>query len=291
MASLACSDGFGCLPSQPTERTQRGGDSRARATKQPHGGHLGGAAFIVRHSPASGTCLISLTLLAIANSYLVLPLSHTLQRKRRAVGLQPGQGGVGISAAAASTTRQSHPNLLRVPRAAPTRQRHRARERPTLWPKANRERGKSTREKDRGSRQLVATLAAQPAFLCQIPRGAPRTFLALELWVIGQMDASSSVAGAAGRAPNTPPGRFCRAGLCPPWDAGREGDIFGLSPAGLKHSLHLACCGHTQRHPTHPQPVEAAASPASKVSYSLAISEHTQNVCPLKQSRLLSPSH
>lgn len=54
-------------------------------------GLLEGAALIVRHLPASGTCFISLTRLATASSYFVLLLSHTLQRKWRAVGLQPGQ--------------------------------------------------------------------------------------------------------------------------------------------------------------------------------------------------------
>ena len=59
---------------------------------------------------------------------------------------------------------------------------------------------------------------------------------------------------------------FLQSWAVSPWDAGREGDIFGVSPAGLKHSLHLACCGHAQWHPTHPQPAGAAAAPVSEVS-------------------------
>lgn len=64
--------------------------------KQPHGGGLlERAASIVRHWAASGSCFISLMLLAIANRYVALPLSYTLQRKRTAAGLQPGQEGAG----------------------------------------------------------------------------------------------------------------------------------------------------------------------------------------------------
>lgn len=117
--SLACSNGFSCLPSQPTERAWGGGDSRARATEQPDRGLLAGAAFTVRHSPASEICFISLTLHATANSSLVLPLSRISQRKWRAARLQPKQGSrestAGISAAAASAARPSHPVPLLLP--------------------------------------------------------------------------------------------------------------------------------------------------------------------------------
>lgn len=192
-----------------------------------------------------------------------------------------------ISPAAASAIRWSCPALLQVPRATTARQRCRPRKCPSLWPKTNQARGKSSQE--RQGKQPAA--AALPTFLCQIPWGAPQTFCALEPWVTGQTGVSSSAAGAAGSAPSILLGHFCRLGLCPAWDAGREGNAFGLSPVRLKHSLYLACCGHAQRHPMHPQPAGVAALPASEVSCSLVISEHAQTVRPLKQSHTLSPSH
>lgn len=119
------------------------------------------------------------------------------------------------------------------------------------------------------------------------PPGAPQTFWALGLWVTGQPGVYSSAAGAAGSAPSILLGHFCRLGLCPAWDAGREGNTSGLSPVRLKHSLYLARCGHAQWHPMHPQPAGAAALPASEASWSLVVSEHAQTVRPLKRSHTL----
>lgn len=167
MASLACSDGSGCLPSQPTESPQQGTCNQATLWGNfLRRLHCQTFAYIrdPLHFP-DAPCNSKQRLCAS-------PLTH-LAEKMKSSGAAARAGEIellagGISAAAASATHQHHPDLLQVPRAAPARQMCRAQERHSLWPKVKWERGKNTQE-DEGSRQLVTTLVAQPAFLCQIP--------------------------------------------------------------------------------------------------------------------------
>lgn len=193
------------------------------------GGFRGVPAFVVRHLPPSGTCLTSLTLLAIAKSYSVLPLSRTVRGKRRAVGLQAGQGGVGGSQRALlqlqHLPRTSH--ILTCASRIPTHplppgkgaehgnallfgQRQTGKEEKALERRTGEADSRSPRW-----RHSLPFPAKSPGELC-------KPFLALELWATGQMDTSS----AAGRAPNALLGRFCRAGLVPPWGRREGGGTF-----------------------------------------------------------------
>lgn len=76
-------------------------------------------------------------------------------------------------------------------------------------------------------------------------------------------------------------------------DVRREGDVFGLIPAGVKHSPHPAHCRHAPQHPLHPQPGGAAARPPCEFPHPLALQKHTRHICLLKQPLpcALSPRH
>lgn len=78
--------------------------------------------------------------------------------------------------------------------------------------------------------------------------------LALEPWVMGQTDASSSAAGAAERAPNTLTGRFCRSCVLP-----------GIQGVGMGHFW--------------PQPRRPEAQTAPLMLRACSEASHTPRAC------------
>lgn len=131
----------------------------------------------------------------------------------------------------------------------------------------------------RRSSQPVATLAAQLAFLCQMPQGAPWTCVALEPWV---MDTDGCIFLCSREGSSHPDSAFLSE-LCPPWDTGM-GTGASLASALQGWSTNRPCQAAGRSEAPHtPHAAGAAVTPASELSCSPGIAGHAWNACPLGQ--------